>query len=797
MLPLLLVAVTASAAAATTPTRPTVVPARATAAVRIDGKLDDPAWSAATPFTGFVQKYPREGRTPSEPTSVRVLYDDRTLYVAIDCVQRRAPIVARLTRRDRVVEADRVAVYLDSMLDRKTAVQLEVNAAGVQADALHFDDTNSTFDWDEVWRSAVARRAGGWSVELAIPLRLLRLRPRDRQTWGFQVRRYVVATQEQDELAFIPRDGGGEVSRYGQLGPFDHLQRPLGVELRPFATSQLSHQPRASSVEPGFSAGLDGRWRLARTAALDFTVNPDFGQVEADQVVLNLTNFETFFPEKRPFFLHGLDLFATPINVLYTRRIGQVPAAPALAAGQSLAEPLGPARIDTAAKLTGRHGALSYATLAALTHETAVDVRNPDNTTQSVRVAPFTLYEALRLKLDVSSHASLGAIATGTNRFAGQRDSWIGGVDGAWRSVGGAWAVGGQAVLSKVLGGEARQLADGTVIASGDTSGAAVLSIQKQGGNAVGELVCDGRGRRFDPNDLGFLERQNQLHCFGSVGWHDTSAGRWLDETRHNLEVYYRANLDGLALGSGYQINTSGHLRSTWSYFTELHLRPAHFDDREVGDGTAIERSGLLGWELGLSSDPRRRVAVNLEGTAQWLGNGVNLEAGSTWTFHVHPQLDLQLLQTAQFTAGEPRYVGDDAGDRLFAREKALALGLTVKSTYTFTTSFSVQASAQLFVDRLAFTEFSSAPASQRVAHLADLVPHAPPVESVDGDYGAVNGSLVTRWEFRPGSTLYVVFSHAQQRSDAAMSPGIVPPLAVLRAPAADAVLLKLSWLLI
>jgi hypothetical protein len=362
-------------------TAPTVTPARTAAAPAIDGRLDDPAWAAAPAFTAFVQKFPDAGQAPSEPTTLRVLYDDHALYVGIDCPQTRAPVVARLTRRDREVESDRVVVDLDTAMDRKSAYHFEVSAAGVLVDGLYYDDTELSTDWDESWDARVSRTTGGWSTEIVIPLRILRFPRKAETTWGFQARRFIAARQEIDELAFVPRDQGGEVSRFGQLGPFEHLERPLGLELRPFAAGGLAHRDAVpDTLERGFGAdgrlGADGKWRLSPALTLDFTVNPDFGQVEADQVVLNLTTYETFFPEKRPFFNEGLDLYATPIDVLYTRRIGAVPDAPALAPGETLVAAPRPTRIGGATKLTGRVGErVSIAALAAFTDENTVTAR--------------------------------------------------------------------------------------------------------------------------------------------------------------------------------------------------------------------------------------------------------------------------------------------------------------------------------------------------------------------------------------------------------------------------------------
>jgi hypothetical protein len=343
--------------------------------------------------------------------------------------------------------------------------------------------------------------------------------------------------------------------------------------------------------------------------------------------------------------------------------------------------------------------------------------------------------------------------------------------------------------------GEPRLFPDGAVVRPGDASGAATLSLAKEGGRAVSQLVCDLTGRHFDPNDAGYLERQDVAHCFGSLGWHDTSAGRFLVEEQHNLEIYRRTNLRGQDLGGGYQLNTSGQLESAWRYFTEIHWRPAHLDDRELGDGSALERAGLLGWETSLHGDPRGAVVVNAATTAQWLSNGFNLEAEAGATLRLHPQLDLQVEPTALFTKGEPRYVGTDGDARLFGRLRALALGGTLRATFTFTTTLTLQGYAQLFVDRVHFAEFSSAPASDPVIELDELAPAAPPSVSPDFEDGAFNASVVLRWELRPGSTAYLVYSHAQAHAATVEGdpPGL-PALSTLRAPAADVILAKLSW---
>src|SRR5262249_40805554 len=198
-----------------------------------------------------------------------------------------------------------------------------------------FNDTDSSSDWDENWDARTARTEHGWSAEFRIPLRILRFARLPVQDWGFQARRYISARQETDEWSFIPRTQAGEVSRYGRLDNLVGLTPRSPLELRPFVLGRVRVRDAvsdmiASGTDATGSAGLDIKWHASQSLTLDASFNPDFAQVEADQLILNLTTFETYYPEKRPFFLEGIDTFATPMQVLYTRRIGRASPVPAL-----------------------------------------------------------------------------------------------------------------------------------------------------------------------------------------------------------------------------------------------------------------------------------------------------------------------------------------------------------------------------------------------------------------------------------------------------------------------------------
>jgi len=833
---------------------PHLTAARAPQAPAIDGRLDDPVWQLATPSDAFTQKFPDEGRAPSEHTVVRVLYDDDAVYVGFECAQLRAPMVARLTRRDREIEADHVSIAIDTRRDGRSAFQFTVNAAGVLSDYLLFNDTDSSSDWDENWEARTARSASGWSAEFRIPLRILRFERLPVQDWGFQARRYISMRQETDEWAFIPRTAAGEVSHYGRLDNLRDLHPGSRLELRPFVVGKLRQRDPvtamlAAGVDASGSAGLDLKWHATQGLTLDATFNPDFAQVEADQVILNLTNFEIEYPEKRPFFLEGIDTFATPLAVLYTRRIGHVPAAPALRSdppyGEELYDTPDPATIYGAAKLSGRlTQRLSIGALSAVTGREDVQAQSAGGGARLSRVAePLTIYNLLRLRRDAFGNGHVGLIASAVGRVeptgdypvvapdptatptllcpSGDtyplttparprcfHDAYVGGADARWRSPSGDYAASAQALATLIEHGPARTLRDGTVIGDGDADAGGIVTLSKEGGRWVGDVGYEGYGRKLDYNDLGFLARQNVHHLWLDT-YYRTLEPRWKTlETQWGLELYGRQSLDGRKLARGYQVNSRGKLTNFWGWFLELHYREAHFDDREVGDGTALERDGLIGIELSMHTDPRRRVQLGLDSQTQFIFDGFHFEGDVVLTLRLLPQLDLELLPTLTYNAGEPRYLANAItapGQYYFGKLSAQSVGTTLRATYTFTPRLTLQAYAQLFLAALHYSDFSTAqsdPMGPRpTVRLSDLraapPPMCPPATTcTDSEDGVLNVNLVLRWEYRLGSTLFLVYTRSQvPQLQLAQGQGASLDLgAIQRGPAANVLLLKLSY---
>jgi hypothetical protein len=821
------------------PPRPQISAVRTPTPPKIDGHLDDPVWRAAVPSDGFTQHYPDEGAAPSERTELRVLYDDKNVYVGIDCEQLHSPIVRRLQRRDGTLPSDGVWIDISSRNDGVSAYHFSINAAGALLDGIHFNDTNFSSDWDAIWEAKVATTERGYSVEFRIPLSSLRFTALPVQSWGFQVRRFIDARQETDDWAFFPRRAAAVVPYFGRLDDLVGLPPPGRFELRPFVLGKLEHRDTgadANSIQHGtfahVSAGLDAKAHLTNELTLDLTVNPDFGQVDADTVILNLSTFETFFPEKRPFFLEGLDIFATIRPILYTRRIGRQPALPTLNAGEALYLQPDPSTIYGAAKVSGTIGGkTTVGVMSAVTGENDALVQTADGTRVSRLADPPTAFNVLRVKRLIAANADVGLMATATNRFEPElppgtrcpttqalptpdgrctNDAYVLSLDGRWRSTSGDYAAAWQAIGSVLSRGPARSQPDGIPIVPGDTAGGISAYLGKEGGahwlwNAWQHLT----GRELEFNDLGYLERKNDYQGYFNLAYRTLEPWWVTRETTSGFQYNVRETLDGVRLWQGIALTTSWTLHNFWSFYFEANLRGRYADDREMGDGSALQFPASGGAIASLSTDPRRRVTFGWSGVAEQreAGYGAYLQTNAQLTLRIRPELELTLLPTAVFDHGLRRYIGTDTSlvvigspaDYRFATQNANSAGLTVRAAYTFTPELSLQFYTQLFLASIHYSSFFVYPKTTFRAQVpfTALMPAGAPTGTADSEQATLNVNLVLRWEYRLGSTLFLVYTRAQTPA-LTVAPGNsaqfeLAPLWRGRA-ADDVVLLKLSY---
>jgi Domain of unknown function (DUF5916)/Carbohydrate family 9 binding domain-like len=815
----------------------------------IDGRLDDAAWKAAEISDSFTQSYPTDGAAPSEHTTIRVLYDADAVYVGVDCEQLHAPILERLTRRDRDSESEWIGIQLDPRNEGKVAFTFGVNVAGVLVDALVTPlDWNT--DWDENWEARAAKTAQGWSAEFRIPFRVLRFdTTQSTQTWTFQVLRYIAQKQETDQWSYVPRDLGNPLSHLGHLDDLRDLKKGSSLELRPFVTGQgrrleATDQTSGTGYSAAWSAGLDLKWHVAQDLTLDAAAYPDFAQVEADQVILNLTNYETFLPEKRPLFLEGTDVFAFPLQVFYSRRIGFAPTLPTLLtnnsngmATETLVNVPAPATIYGAAKLVGRVGSdWTVGALSAVTGRNEVAVQDVATGSRSDRlVAPLTAYNALRLRRELGGSGHIGLIATGSTTFetAGDypssgagtgtelcpsgttpptgsrcfRDSYVVGADALWRSPSGDYVANGAFIESIIHGGPAAVQLDGTSIGAGAHAPGGWVRVAKDGGkHFIASASYTGAGRTLDYNDLGFMPRQNLHEVDASLGYRTLEPGVLTIETSSAFAVAERRSLTGLDLGQTFELNTRFKLKSFWTAFIAADVAPSRFDDREVGTGLALERAGYLGAQLDLGTDPKRLVVVGLSTQAQAIQHDAQaFSAQASITLSPVPQFDISLAPLVTWSSGEPRYAGvatNAAGGSTptFGKLDASSVGATLRANYTFAPRLSLQAYAQAFLAAGNFTDLRApaTPPNGRV-RLSDIAaapaPQAPPTTNPDFEQAALNLNIVLRWEYRLGSTFFLVYSRSQVPEIASVvEPVALQPRSLGTRASADVILAKLSY---
>lgn len=744
-------------------------------------------------------------------------------------------IVERLTRRDRDTNADKVAVDIGSKNDHTTAYHFDLNVSGVLLDGVRFNDTDYNGDWDGLWVGAATRDPEGWTAELKIPLRTLRYDGRTDR-FGLEVRRYVQRRGEVDEWAFVPRTARGEVSYYGTLTGLDGLAPRRLFQLAPYLAGRLtvySAQPPVDGIYPSGSIGADLKLGLTSALTLDATFNPDFGQVEADQVVLNLTTFEIQFPEKRPFFLEGAELFATPFQQFYSRRIGRAPDSPSLAGDEQLATPPPTqGQIWLAAKLTGLVGKrFSVAALDALTAAQTADVQSLQTLQRSTRlVDPLANFAIVRLKREILSGSHVGATVTtvtraepanavasdpqscpdGTTPTGGRctHDAYSAGVDATLRSPDGQWAGQAHLVGSWIVHGPPRTIPDGTVIGSGDGGLGLYAEAGRYGGKHwLFNVNYQTMSPKLDLNDAGYLQRANLHHVHGIVTLRTKTPHAGLLEGGISLFAAIEQSWDGAAVQRYFELNAEATFRNLYHLYAQCGFSTNHQDNRETRDGAFLERAGT--WYCGAFGNTNRNKKAFL---SLWTGvgsteRGLLIESNLRLSLRLTPPLEIDILPRGSWSYGDPRWFdtepnGDGSRTYYLGNLDAREFDVTLRATWAFTPTLTLQGYAQLFVASGHYGPLQTivGAGDHPVLPLAGFQPAfaLPPSGSPDFREGTINVNLLLRWEYTPGAALLGVWTHSSAQTPFDLSsegPGRLRLRPFRGGPATDVFLVKVSAL--
>ena len=782
---------------------------RATAPHRISADENAPLWQGAQLIDGFRVFDPTEDGDPSMRTTAKVAYDERNLYVLVRAYDPHPDsIVALLSRRDVRTASEWIKIMIDGYHDRRSGIELAVNPVGVKRDYSISNDTDEDESWDGIWSVATKVDGEGWVAEFQVPLSQLRFANKPENTFGFMIWRDIARTQERQTWPMYRRTKPGFATQFGDLTGISGIATPRRLEFSPYSVSKNFQQERSlAGGATGFdristqTVGADIKVGLSSNLTLDATVNPDFGQVEADPAALNLSAFELFFQERRPFFTEGAGIFNSfNINcnngscsgLLYSRRIGRSPQLSG-AYGDATTPQFTP--ITAAAKLTGRlPGGLSIGVLDAVTEA----VRAPGGQA----IEPGANYFVTRLMQDLNGGASgIGLMATATNRTLDansdpylRASAYTAGIDARHRFFGNLYEVSGWTVGSVVSGAAPAiaRLQRNTTHGFNRPDGGlgydparttldgygANLSLGKIGGGVTRwNLNYQTLSPGFEINDAGFLPRVDQQSLGGWFGIQLQEATRFYRRWYINFNAYRQWNTAGMGTDGGGNINSFAQLSNYWGVFGGLEFNNpyASFDDRAARGGPALRLASSGSAWLGFEGDGRKALIPNF--SVSWSSgddghsHGISLNPGMA--FRATSRMQGRVSANFSRNTNDAQYygtygvIGVDTTHYSFARLEQRTIGVTARMDVTMTPTLSLQVYAQPFITTGHFSNWKELQDPRAADYPGRFQSFSTTSDALtDFNYKQFRSNMVLRWEYRPGSALFLVWTQGREQYD-------------------------------
>jgi uncharacterized protein DUF5916/cellulose/xylan binding protein with CBM9 domain len=843
---------TAAASYGHTLPAPMAVAAHRSSPIVLDAKLDEAAWQAATPITNFTQFDPDEGKPASQRTEVRFLYDDDALYVGAKMYDTDGArgVMTRLVRRDASFDSDYLQIVIDGFHDHLSRAFFEVNPSGSKSDQIGIGTSCCDDSWDPIWEAATHVDADGWTAEIRIPYSQLRFSRKPDQVWGLQVRRFIKRRDEEDDWSFWHKNEAGGPSRFGHLAGLHIPASSSHLELMPYASvkstsmASLSGTPFDTRGVPTMSAGLDLRQRLTSNLTLNATFNPDFGQVEVDPAVLNLSAFETFFPEKRPFFVEGAQVFdfgsfscffcsnVETMSAFYSRRVGRVPTGADLATDNfAFADVPAATTILGAGKLTGRTASgYTVGLLDAVTGRSAARVETSSGVRGTQVVEPLANYYVARLKRDYrNGNVVFGGVLSGVARsidstFAPRlaRHAEMYGNDLVVTTADKKYSLTANAALTNVTGDRReilqRQMSSARYFQRPDRGGGtggffstrldsnatslrglgAYARVAKETGDWAWETAVNTRTAGYESNDYAFQQSADYVTTSANLFRFWSKRSAWYQNMAAIVGGQTQQNYEGDRLRSQVQEFLQVTTHQFWN-FTEFYIHFPHtLDDRQLRGGPLVARPRGEFVQASMQSDSRHSVRGNANFSYYWDERGSwnpQLSIGATYRPVSNVSIAFSPSWSHLFDRAQYVTAISDTTAHLFygtryvhAASDQRQVGLDTRVSWTFNPAMTLEFYVQPFFASAHFMDFAEFSAPRRVDLLVygrDRGTITAQVDSgivkrytIDPD-GAGNaqaftirnpdftdrslrGNAVFRWEYRPGSLLYVAWTQSR-----------------------------------
>ena len=792
---------TAAPPAARTTAATVATAVRAPAPPQIDGLTTDAIWRETTAIDGFRQFDPREDVEATLRTEARFAYDDRNIYVLVRAFDSSPDsIMALLSRRDERTQSDYIRVIIDSYHDKRTGYQFMVNPSGVKRDVYLYNDTNEDVSWDAVWDVKTSIDSLGWVAEFRIPLSQLRYPRRDTHTFGVAVHREVGRSNERSSWPVWRRSQTGLASQLGEVQGITGIPSARRLEFVPYSVQSNASIERAGTfgrTQRG-TVGADIKYGLSSNLTLDAAINPDFGQVEADPSVLNLSAFEQFFGEQRPFFLEGMGTFRFDQQcffecMFYSRRIGRAPQL-GFRTDDLRAVPTA-STILGAAKVTGRlGGGLSLGIINATTDREVVGT--------DLVVEPRTNYFVTRLNQDLrGGRSSIGMMFTAVNRELDDATddflrsaAYSGGIDARHRFGGGGnYQVSGSVSGSLVRGSEEAIAA--TQRSSlryyqrpGDdleydptrtelTGHALTFSINKLGGG-ITRFSSNGsyRSAGLEMNDAGFMTNVNNMQ------WNNWFAlvfqqPKWFyRRLQLNVNQWSSFFTDGTNTGVGGNFNMNADFKNMWFASFGIGGERASFCGTCLRGGPILREDANLNIWGGVFGDNRRSIVPGVH-VSTFFRDG-----GRSHSIFVSPSVNLRVA--SRFSGMVALNYHDNVDDRqplgnfgdvdsdtthyTVGRLSQRTVSLTTRLNFTASPTLSLQYYGAPFVSVGEYSDWREVIAPRHATYSARYAPYTLDGSANQNDFNfkQFRSNLVLRWEYRPGSTLFMVWGQGREQNN-------------------------------
>ncbi len=798
----------------------------------IDGLLNDPAWEQVEWGNDFIQWSPNEREDPSQKTVFKILYDENNLYVGIRAYDTEpGKIVKRMGRRDEF-DGDWVEINIDSYNDKRTAFSFTASVAGVKGDEFISSNGNNWDDsWDPIWYLKTSIDEQGWIAEFRIPLSQLRFSSDHNQIWGLQIQRRFFREEERSLWQFISRNDVGWVHRFGELRGIEGVKPQKQVEIMPYVVAKAERykgeegNPFATGRDQNINFGVDGKIGLTNDVTLDFTVNPDFGQVEADPSQLNLSAFQLFFDERRPFFIEGNNILNFQVtdfrndNLFYSRRIGDRPSRyPEIGSDAYIKIP-DYTRILGAAKITGKNkNGLSFGIQESVTAReyAKIDI-NGERTREPVE--PLTNFIVARASQDLNKgNTVFGGMVTSLYRDIRDpsleflhKKAWSGGLDLLHQWNDKKWFFSINSVFSNVQGtteaiyntqtsseryfqrpDNFHKRVDTTRTSLTGTGGQ--VKIGKQSGKIIYELGTTWLSPNLDLNDQGFLMSADNALQWLFVQYRVNKPFSIFRSMRAHGIQYATWDFGGVNTGNGFNFQYSTQFKNYWGFNLGTNFEGENISNADLRGGPSLlyPRSANIWYWIGTDSRKKFQVMFNNSynrgnenynsSTRFWMRfryrplDMLNISISPSMSYRTN---QLQYVTTESF-GDDPRYITANIDQKTYRME--------IRFSYSINPNLSLQFWGQPFVttgEYTAFKRITNSKANQytdrfhtfSVDEIAfDETENLYFVdENQDGvtDYEIYNpnfnflqfrSNAVLRWEYKPGSTLFLVWT--QERTD-------------------------------